>query len=180
MHALSAASNGKESPHASASAQPNATDNASLNVEQHPKQPQPQTKNNNTNEKDTDNASSDATEEQSAKLSSVIGLESMIEERREAGELTTNAVRIEVPFGRPIEEVYSGVHDGEILGSGISSVVRLATHKATGIKYAVKCMDLGLVNSSEGLRQLREEIFIMCQLDHPNIVRLEEVYESHK
>merc|ERR1712137_465829 len=25
----------------------------------------------------------------------------------------------------------------------------------------------------------REEIFIMCQLDHPNIVRLEEVYESH-
>ena len=28
-------------------------------------------------------------------------------------------------------------------------------------------------------KQLREEIAIMCQLDHPNIVRLEEVYESH-
>jgi calcium-dependent protein kinase len=53
------------------------------------------------------------------------------------------------------------------------------THKATGVKYAVKCLDLGLVETEEGLQQLREEIFIMCQLDHPNIVRLEEVYESH-
>lgn len=35
------------------------------------------------------------------------------------------------------------------------------------------------MDSAEGLQQLREEIFIMCQLDHPNIVRLEEVYESH-
>lgn len=26
--------------------------------------------------------------------------------------------------------------------------------------------------------RLRNEIFIMCQLDHPNIVRIEEVYES--
>ena len=39
-------------------------------------------------------------------------------------------------------------------------------------------LDLGLVDTDEGLQQLREEIFIMCQLDHPNIVRLEEVYES--
>jgi calcium-dependent protein kinase len=53
------------------------------------------------------------------------------------------------------------------------------THKATGVQYAVKCLDLGLVGTKEGLAQLREEIFIMCQLDHPNIVRLEEVYESH-
>jgi hypothetical protein len=114
------------------------------------------------------------------RLSSVIGLEAMIEERREAGELTTNVVRIEVPFGKPIEAVYEGVHDGRILGSGISGLVRLVTHKATGVLYAVKCLDLGLIQTEEGLHQLREEIFIMCQLDHPNIVRLEEVYESHK
>ena len=112
--------------------------------------------------------------------SSVIGLDAMIEERKEAGGLTTNVVRIEVPFGKPIEEVYNGVHDGKILGSGISGLVRLVSHKATGVKYAVKCLDLGLIDSDEGLEQLREEIFIMCQLDHPNIVRLEEVYESHK
>lgn len=111
--------------------------------------------------------------------SSVIGLDSMIESRREEGALTSNVVHMEVPFGKPIEEVYDGIHTGPVLGSGISGVVRLVTHHATGVKYAVKCLDLGLVDTEEGLMQLREEIFIMCELDHPNIVRLEEVYESH-
>jgi len=109
---------------------------------------------------------------------SAIGLDEMIEDRRCDGDLRQNVVHIEVPFGKPIEEVYEGVHTGPVLGSGISGLVRLVTHKATGLKYAVKVLDLGLVDTSEGLRQLREEIFIMCQLDHPNIVRLEEVYES--
>ena len=70
------------------------------------------------------------------------------------------------------------MHDGEILGSGISGVVRLVAHKVTGVKYAVKCLDLGLVKSDAVLEQMRDEIYIMLQLDHPNIVRLEEVYES--
>jgi len=103
----------------------------------------------------------------------------MIDEKRDANTMAERVVHIEVPFGKPIEEVYTGVHDGPVLGSGISGLVRLATHKATGLKYAVKCLDLGLVDTEEGLQQLREEIYIMCQLDHPNIVRLEEVYESH-
>ena len=64
------------------------------------------------------------------------------------------------------------------MGSGVSGIVRLVTHRATGVKYAVKCLDLGLIDTTQGLRQLRDEIFIMCQLDHPNIVRIEEVYES--
>jgi len=106
---------------------------------------------------------------------SAIGLDELTEGQG----LTSKVVHIEVPFGKPIEEVYDGVHNGPVLGSGVSGLVRLATHKATGVEYAVKCLDLGLVGTAEGLQQLREEIFIMCQLDHPNIVRLEEVYESH-
>ena len=82
-------------------------------------------------------------------------------------------------MGKPIEEVYDGVHDGPVLGSGISGIVRLVKHRTTQVSYAVKCLDLALIDSDEGLRQLKEEIYIMCQLDHPNIVRLEEVYESH-
>ena len=99
-----------------------------------------------------------------SKSSSAIGLDEMIEDRRADGDLRQNVVHIEVPFGKPIEEVYEGVHTGPVLGSGISGLVRLVTHKATGLKYAVKVLDLGLVDTSEGLRQLREEIFIMCQL----------------
>mmetsp|Transcript_9796 Transcript_9796/g.21205 ORF Transcript_9796/g.21205 Transcript_9796/m.21205 type:complete len:1067 (-) Transcript_9796:123-3323(-) len=110
---------------------------------------------------------------------SALGLDKMIDEKKVAKTMSERVVHIEVPFGKPIEEVYTGVHDGPVLGSGISGLVRLATHKATGLKYAVKCLDLGLVDTDEGLQQLREEIYIMCQLDHPNIVRLEEVYESH-
>ncbi|EJK43905.1 hypothetical protein THAOC_37605 [Thalassiosira oceanica] len=110
---------------------------------------------------------------------SAIGLDKMKDEKRDAKNMSERVVHIEVPFGKPIEEVYDGVHDGPVLGSGISGMVRLVTHRATGLKYAVKCLDLGLVDTEEGLKQLREEIYIMCQLDHPNIVRLEEVYESH-
>lgn len=95
---------------------------------------------------------------------SAIGLDTMIEDRREVGDLRQNVVHIEVPFGKPIEEVYDGVHNGPVLGSGISGLVRLATHKKTGIKYAVKVLDLALVGTPEGLKQLREEIFIMCQV----------------
>jgi len=99
-----------------------------------------------------------------AHSTSAIGLDEMIEDRREMGDIRQNVVHIEVPFGKPIEEVYEGVHSGPVLGSGISGLVRLVTHKATGLKYAVKVLDLGLVDTSEGLRQLREEIFIMCQV----------------
>jgi calcium-dependent protein kinase len=107
---------------------------------------------------------------------SAIGLDDL---HTEGAGLSQKVVHIEVPFGKPIEEVYEGVHSGRVLGSGVSGLVRMVKHKATGLEYAVKCLDLGLVGTKEGLAQLREEIFIMCQLDHPNIVRLEEVYESH-
>ena len=102
---------------------------------------------------------------------SYVGLDKMIEERKVGGSLKSNIVHFEVPYGKQIEEVYDGVQTGEILGSGISGTVRLCTHRATGIKYAVKCLDLGLIDNPQSLEQLRQEIYIMCQLDHPNIVR---------
>mmetsp|Transcript_17231 Transcript_17231/g.21483 ORF Transcript_17231/g.21483 Transcript_17231/m.21483 type:complete len:896 (-) Transcript_17231:292-2979(-) len=118
-------------------------------------------------------------EDNMQRSTSIVGLDTMIDTRKDKGDLTSNVVHIEVPFGKPIEEVYDGVHAGPVLGSGISGVVRLCTHKKTLVKYAVKCLDLGLIATPAALEQLRQEIYIMCQLDHPNIVRLEEVYESH-
>jgi len=108
----------------------------------------------------------------------ILALSALKEEMMADGDLAKAMVRIETPFDTPIEEIYNGVLDGPVLGSGVSGIVRLVTHRATGVKYAVKCLDLGLIDTTEGLRQLRDEIFIMCQLDHPNIVRIEEVYES--
>ena len=85
-------------------------------------------------------------------------------------------------FGLPIEAVYDGVRDGHVLGEGVAGKVRLITHKETGIKRAVKRLDLGLIKDNEDedtlLNTLLDEIKIMCQLDHPNVVCLEEVFEG--
>lgn len=87
-------------------------------------------------------------------------------------------VRMETVLGKPVEEYYDGVHDGRVLGSGVSGIVREVKHKITGVHYAVKILDLGLVTSQEGLEHLRDEILIMCQLDYPGIMQLVEAFES--
>ncbi len=69
-----------------------------------------------------------------------------------------------MPLGKPIEEVYQGVHDGDVLGSGVSGIVRRVAHRTTHVEYAAKCLDLALIDSDAGLHQLKEEIYIMCQL----------------
>eukprot|EP00934_Nitzschia_sp_Nitz4_P005363 Nitzschia sp. Nitz4//scaffold11_size288233//284721//287471//NITZ4_000830-RA/size288233-snap-gene-0.68-mRNA-1//-1//CDS//3329534242//5353//frame0 len=94
------------------------------------------------------------------------------------GDICKGVVRIETDLGRPIEEVYEGVHDGTLLGSGGSGTVREVKHRKTGVKYACKCLNLCLIEKESGRQALQREVGIMCQLDHPNIVRLEEVYEN--
>lgn len=111
---------------------------------------------------------------------SSIGLDEMAEERKTQGHLWSNVVNISIK-GREIQQVYDGVDDGPQLGVGIAGVVRLVTHKKTGIKFAVKCLDISRVGDSEEKQeQLRQEIISMSQLDHPNICRLHEVYEDDK
>ena len=107
-----------------------------------------------------------------------VGLSEMVERRKADGHLTTNVVSIESwRNGRRIEQVYKGVHDGHELGQGVAGIVRLVTHKQTGAKYACKCLNLSRLHPS-AYPQLREEINIMSQLDHPNIARLHEVYQG--
>lgn len=93
-------------------------------------------------------------------------------------DLTKKIVRMETPLDTPIEEMYDGVWDGPELGQGVAGIVRKVKHRATGVYFACKCLDTGLIDSEEAMQQLRNEVSIMCQLDHPNIVRIEEVYQS--
>jgi calcium-dependent protein kinase len=85
-------------------------------------------------------------------------------------------------FGRPIEEVYDGVVGGDILGNGFFGEVRKVTHRVTGVSYAAKRLDIRPLHNddsnNEKYQSLKDEVFIMSKLDHPNIVRLEEVYEA--
>ena len=66
---------------------------------------------------------------------------------------------------------------GNLLGQGNFGNVRAATHRKTLRRYAVK--SIKFVNfSPANQRRLREEIGILQRIDHPNVVRLYEVYES--
>jgi len=68
---------------------------------------------------------------------------------------------------------------GKVLGEGAFSVVKLATNKKTNQKFAVKCIDRnGLPADDEA--SLRQEVDILTQMDHDNIVRLVDFFEEEK
>uniref|UniRef100_A0A7S2S4A0 non-specific serine/threonine protein kinase n=1 Tax=Mucochytrium quahogii TaxID=96639 RepID=A0A7S2S4A0_9STRA len=67
--------------------------------------------------------------------------------------------------------------EGELLGEGITGCVKEVEHRKTGKKYAMKSINLDRVNKAQ-IKELKTEIEILKQLDHPNIVRLHEVYQN--
>lgn len=67
----------------------------------------------------------------------------------------------------------------QVLGTGISGVVRVATHLVTKRQYAIKTLSREGVNAKR-TAMLHNEVSIFLKLDHPNIARLIEVYESEK
>ena len=68
---------------------------------------------------------------------------------------------------------------GKVLGSGAFGEVRLCTHRKTGAKRAVKIIKKSFLQGKEETRFL-QEIEILKDMDHPNIVRLFEVYQDPK
>jgi hypothetical protein len=57
---------------------------------------------------------------------------------------------------------------GRVLGSGGQGVVRSAVHEGTGTAVAVKLTTA----DGEAARRIREEVSVLADLDHPNVVRL--------
>jgi len=65
---------------------------------------------------------------------------------------------------------------GRELGRGGFSIVKEATDKATGMKYAAKIIEK--TASEEELNLLQREIDIMKKLNHVNIIQLQEVFDE--
>eukprot|EP01126_Amoeba_proteus_P042850 TRINITY_DN466_c0_g1_i4.p1 TRINITY_DN466_c0_g1~~TRINITY_DN466_c0_g1_i4.p1 ORF type:complete len:337 (+),score=57.97 TRINITY_DN466_c0_g1_i4:110-1120(+) len=65
---------------------------------------------------------------------------------------------------------------GDQLGTGGFSIVKEATSKDDGEKYAVKIIDKSIIK--EDIKLLKREIGIMQQADHKNILKLHEIYED--
>ena len=67
--------------------------------------------------------------------------------------------------------------DQAVLGEGAFSKVQKCKKRSTGEVFCVKIIDKMLLESEERMR-LKYEIDILKNLNHPNIVRLFEVYEN--
>jgi calcium-dependent protein kinase len=92
---------------------------------------------------------------------------------RQTSSLYQNFVR-ENFTGGSCSEVYE-VHGSSKLGKGSYGSVYLATHRVTGDERAVKVMNVDRITSYY-LRKLHTEIAILKSLDHPNIIKLQDVF----
>ncbi|XP_071830684.1 serine/threonine-protein kinase 33-like [Apostichopus japonicus] len=75
-----------------------------------------------------------------------------------------------------IEKTYT---IGSKLGSGSFGVVKTATHLETGKKWAIKIVNKEKAGSS-AVVLLEREVAILKKVNHPNIIHLEEVFETSK
>lgn len=73
-----------------------------------------------------------------------------------------------------IDKFYERV---KILGEGSLGSVELVKKKGSDRQYALKSIITELV-SEEFLQELRNEVEVLRDLDHPNIVKLYETYED--
>mmetsp|Transcript_12384 Transcript_12384/g.12789 ORF Transcript_12384/g.12789 Transcript_12384/m.12789 type:complete len:695 (-) Transcript_12384:261-2345(-) len=92
---------------------------------------------------------------------------------RENGPLHFNLIR-EHFCGSSCSEFYD-VHGRNKLGKGSYGSVYLATHRVTRDERAVKVMNVDRITSYY-LKKLHTEIEILREVDHPNIVKLQDVF----
>jgi len=69
---------------------------------------------------------------------------------------------------------------GRELGRGGFSVVREGIKKATGEKYAIKCIGKEHMEGEDEIKLLLREVQIMKKIDHPNVLKLYEVFEDEE
>ena len=66
--------------------------------------------------------------------------------------------------------------------------VHLITHRSTGVNFVAKMMKLDLVDDTQAehrrrarvLRSAKNEGNVLCELDHPNIARLIDIFQDEK
>ncbi|KAL3659444.1 hypothetical protein V7S43_015436 [Phytophthora oleae] len=90
------------------------------------------------------------------------------------------AVQFEEIAAHPDDKRFADFYTlGRELGSGTFSVVREATLKATGEKFAIKCIKRAQL-SADDLKALVAEVKILREMQHPHIVKLYDVFQEEK
>jgi serine/threonine protein kinase len=66
---------------------------------------------------------------------------------------------------------------GEVLGYGITGQVCIVTNRSDGLVYAMKSLNVGKLDDHQ-IVELRHEIDSLRRLNHPNIIKMLEVFQS--
>ncbi|KAF2074122.1 hypothetical protein CYY_004564 [Polysphondylium violaceum] len=70
---------------------------------------------------------------------------------------------------------------GKTLGQGTTGKVKLGFHKDTGFKVGIKIINKELLSTKPSMRRkIEREIVLMKLIDHPNAMKMYEVYETSK
>ena len=69
---------------------------------------------------------------------------------------------------------------GKQLGKGAFGKVYLALHRLTGLKVAIKAIDKSIIQDERTRRKVFQEVYVMKKINHPNVIRLLEVFESKR
>ena len=64
------------------------------------------------------------------------------------------------------------------IGEGTFGKVKLAVHKLTAEQIAVKILEKSKIKSKKDLERIEKEIKYMKNLNHPNIVKIYEIFEN--
>ncbi|CAN0254397.1 unnamed protein product, partial [Ectocarpus sp. 12 AP-2014] len=78
--------------------------------------------------------------------------------------------------GIKVEDLYETI---SVIGKGSVGMILKVKHRQTGVEYALKTIQLDKISRSM-LTEMRNEIEILKRLDHPNIIRAIETFESDK
>ena len=81
-----------------------------------------------------------------------------------------------------IKKVDGSIHDhyyiSGVIGDPYDSKARLAVHKKTGIERAVKIVEKSTLGSLKEYAEYVKQVSLVSSLDHPNIVKYFEYYET--
>ncbi|OMJ84379.1 hypothetical protein SteCoe_14533 [Stentor coeruleus] len=69
---------------------------------------------------------------------------------------------------------------GKQLGKGAFGKVYLGLHRLTGLKVAIKTIDKSIIQDDRTRRKVFQEVYVMKKINHQNVIRLLEVFESPK
>mmetsp|Transcript_31080 Transcript_31080/g.92302 ORF Transcript_31080/g.92302 Transcript_31080/m.92302 type:complete len:381 (-) Transcript_31080:593-1735(-) len=93
----------------------------------------------------------------------------------------------DAPFGtecrvrsaRPCKAAFSSLYQAtdEVLGSGLNGKVKLAVNRQTGKKVAVKSYSMSRM-CRKAMDDLTQEVRTQSSLEHPNVARVEAVFQS--